>query len=155
MCAHGPLRSAVLSVCRILVSEGSDTEAMVSRCTCRIFVSTRVRHIRHDFCVSLFDRRFRGLFVGNIILFPAVHRKANFLVNLYWGSEYSDSDSMCTRCAATVLPSVGLRFLEQLMLTISLQFPWKTCSVVHRFRVHFPLDSLTRLKFMRFEKLVY
>ena len=27
------------------------------------------------------------------ILFPTVHRKTNFLVNLYWDNKYSDSDS--------------------------------------------------------------
>ena len=26
-------------------------------------------------------------------MFPTVHRKTNFLVKLYWGNKYSDSDS--------------------------------------------------------------
>ena len=34
------------------------------------------------------------------ILFPTVHRKTNFVVNLYWDNKYSDSvsDDLLSRC---------------------------------------------------------
>ena len=37
---------------------------------------------------------FVALFLSQLfILFVTVHRKTNFLVNLYWDNRYSDSDS--------------------------------------------------------------
>ena len=32
------------------------------------------------------------------ILFSAVHRKTNFLANLYWDNKYSDSDCDVVKC---------------------------------------------------------
>ena len=40
------------------------------------------------------------------ILFPTVHRKTNFLVNLYWDNKYSDSDSGLYQ-GWGIAPSVG------------------------------------------------
>ena len=51
---------------------------------------------------------FVAVFISLLfILFLTVHRKTNFLVNLYWDSNYSDSDSLNVSCYESCSPVLG------------------------------------------------